>query len=368
MPAFNASGTVIESLESVSHQTYDNLDIIVVDDGSIDETGTLVRGYQAHDARIRLIHKPNGGVASARNAGIAAALGEFVAFIDADDLWHPTKIAKQMAALLASGPETALVYAPFRVIDVDGHVLSSPRRFNASGWVLYRHFHANLVGNGSSILVRKKHLDELGGFDTGLRASGAEGCEDLLLQLRIAARHRFVEIPEYLVGYRRHPSRMSNNAEQMIRSGKLALRIALAECADIPHLSPATVLNRYEWQGLKSAARQRQIGKLVGRLWRHYRISPDLMAVAFWTDYLLVGPRLLEHLKQTRQPCQHFYDHDPSAGADVVRPLPRFFRRLTILDQSYRPSIRPDCQSIRSTAPSCETPARPPELSQVTSR
>ena len=161
---------------------------------------------------------------------------------------------------------------------------------------------------------------------------------------------------------------MSNNAEQMIRSGKLALRIALSECANIPHLSPATVLYRYEWQSLKCAARQRQIGKLVERAWRLYRTSPDLMAVAFWTDYLLVGPRLLEHLQQTQQPSKHFYDHDPSAGADVVRPLPPFFRRLTILDQSYRPAIRSVDRDIRSTASSCRAAARPPELSQVTFR
>jgi glycosyltransferase involved in cell wall biosynthesis len=90
----------LEALESVSQQTYRNLEIVVVDDGSTDGTSALVQHHQQRNARVRPIQKPNGGVASARNAGIRSSLGAFVAFIDADDLWHPTKIAKQMTTLL----------------------------------------------------------------------------------------------------------------------------------------------------------------------------------------------------------------------------------------------------------------------------
>jgi glycosyltransferase involved in cell wall biosynthesis len=352
IPAFNASDTILEALESVSQQTYRNLEIVVVDDGSTDGTSALVQHHQQRDARVRLIQKPNGGVASARNAGIRSSLGAFVAFIDADDLWHPTKIAKQMTALLAGGPETALVYSPFRVIDIDGKVLSSSRRFGASGWVLYRHFHANLVGNGSSILVRKEVLEELGGFDPRLREAGAEGCEDLLLQLRIAARYRFAEVSEYLVGYRRRPGSMSSNAEQMIRSGVLAVRIALSECGDVPHLSIDAVLNRYEWQRLRCAARQGQIGDALWHSWRQFSANPGLTAAAFWNDLLLVAPRLSELLRSRplgrvwRSPeappaARHFYDFDPSSDIDRLRPVSRAVRRLALLDQSYRPKTKP---------------------------
>jgi len=352
IPAFNASDTISEAVESVLQQTYRNLEIVVVDDGSTDGTSALVQHYQKRDARVRLIQKPNAGVASARNAGIRSSLGAFVAFIDADDLWHPTKIAKQMTALLAGGPETALAYSPFRVIDVDGKVLSSSRRFGANGWVLYRHFHANLIGNGSSILVRKEVLEELGGFDPRLREAGAEGCEDLLLQLRIAARYRFAEVPEYLVGYRRRPGSMSSNTEQMIRSGVLAESIALLECRDVPHLSKDAILSRYEWQRLRCAARQGQIGDTLRHFWRQFSVNPGLASAAFWNDLLLVAPRLSDLVRnrssgrlwqsaKASPAVRHFYDFDPSSGIDRPRPVSRAVRRLALLDQTYRPKTKP---------------------------
>jgi glycosyltransferase involved in cell wall biosynthesis len=205
VPAFNAADTIEETLHSISQQTYRNLEIIVVDDGSTDGTVEVARRHGMADPRLRLLSRPNGGVAAARNEGIKASGGACLAFIDADDLWHPTKIAKQLAALLAGGPDTALVYSPFRLIDAAGMVLASPHKYGVNGWVIHRHFHTNLVGNGSALLIRRSVLEEFGGFDPWLRRQGAEGCEDLLLQLRIARHYRFGEVSEYLVGYRRLP-------------------------------------------------------------------------------------------------------------------------------------------------------------------
>lgn len=368
MPAYNASDTILEALASVSRQTYRDLEIIVVDDGSTDGTDALVQEYRLRDARVRLVRKANGGVASARNAGIQSSSGAFVAFIDADDLWHPTKIAKQMAALRAGGAETALVYAPFRVIDVEGRVLVSPPRFGASGWVLYRHFYANLVGNGSSILVRKAVVEELGGFDERLRQAGAEGCEDLLLQLRVAARYRFAEVPEYLVGYRRRPASMSSNAERMIRSGALAVRIALSECAHIPSLSKDAILYRYEWQRLRMAARQGRFGDAMRQFWRQFNADPELTAAAFLNDLALVAPRLSELARRPElhrfgllpvagQASRHFHEWDPAAGIDFLRTAPRTYRRLARLDEAYRPRARLASQGIHG--PVIELPAQP---------
>src|SRR6185436_16193158 len=128
VPARNAAKTIHETLHSISRQTYRALEIIVVDDGSTDETAAIAQRHSLDDPRFRVISKPNGGVASARNEGIRVTTGEFVAFIDADDLWHPTKIGKQMEALLSGGPDMALVYSPFRVIDAGGRVVSSPHK------------------------------------------------------------------------------------------------------------------------------------------------------------------------------------------------------------------------------------------------
>jgi glycosyltransferase involved in cell wall biosynthesis len=257
VPAFNAAHTIQATLHSISQQTYPALEVIVVDDGSTDGTAAIARRHSVSDPRFRVVSQPNNGVASARNTGIEASTGDFIAFIDADDLWHPTKTAKQLAALLAGGPDVALVYSPFRLIDADGMVLASPHKYGVNGWVLHRHFYTNIVGNGSALLIRRNVLAEFGGFDPRLRDQGAEGCEDLLLQLRIAAHYRFGEVTEYLVGYRRLPDNMSSNAEQMIRSGVLAVSQALSECDGVPGLSATAMLRRYEWQRLKASIRKR---------------------------------------------------------------------------------------------------------------
>jgi glycosyltransferase involved in cell wall biosynthesis len=163
IPAFNASNTLQQTLLSVSAQTYRNMEIIVVDDGSADHTALIARDFSQIDPRVRLIQKSNGGVASARNAGTQASAADFMAFIDADDLWHPTKIAKQIALLTAGGNDMALVYSPFRLIDTAGMVVGSSRNHRVEGWVVNRHFYINFIGNGSSILIRKHVLEELGG-------------------------------------------------------------------------------------------------------------------------------------------------------------------------------------------------------------
>lgn len=350
IPAFNAARTIQETLLSVSQQNYRALDIIVVDDGSTDETAALVRDHLRADPRGRLVQKPNGGIASARNEGIRASRGAFVAFIDADDLWHPTKIRKQIEALLCASADTALVYSPCRVIDAEGKVIHSLQRFCVNGWVLHRHFHTNIVGSGSSILVRKSVLEEVGGFDPCLREAGAEGCEDLLLQLRIAARYRFSEVSEYLVGYRRWAGGMSANREQMARSGTLAVRKALAECGDVPNLSADTMLRRYEWQRVRSALQQGKVSASLNHLWRQFKASPIFVLTALWNDLMIGGLRIGRAVwgavsgQLTLGPSmrrRHFYDFDPESDFRVPRlsimlhPL----RRLAALDETYRPTV-----------------------------
>jgi len=358
VPAFNAAATIEETLQSVSQQTYRNLEVIVVDDGSSDETAALVRRRGARDPRFRVISQPNGGVASARNAGVRASRGEFVAFIDADDLWHPTKIAKQLAALLSAGPETALVYSPFRVIDAAGNVIGSPHKYGVNGWVLHRHFHTNLVGNGSALLIRKRVLEEFGGFDTWLRSQGAEGCEDLLLQLRIAEHYRFGEVSEYLIGYRRLPGNMSSNVDQMIRSGILAVSKALSEC-QVPGVTASAMLKRYEWQRLRIAIKEGRWHEGVRHMARQFALSPGFVIAALWSEFVpvaakagrTVAGRLGWHMGDSGAP-RHFYDFDPSSGIDFGHrtPMSRALRRLSRLDQQYRPKRTVNsAQSSRGT-------------------
>ena len=234
IPAYNAADTLADSLDSVLAQTYGNLEVLVVDDGSNDATAAIVREYAERDARVCLLQQPNGGVAAARNRGLAAARGDYVAPVDADDLWHPTKLEKQMAVMLAGGPEIGLVYTLFRAIDEQGRIVWTPPGYDCEGWVLARHTYVNFVGHASSLLLRKAVALEAGGYDPGLRAVGAQGCEDYLLQLRVASRYRFGCVREYLVGYRQRPGSMSSQTTKMLRSYRLALSTIEAERPGLP--------------------------------------------------------------------------------------------------------------------------------------
>src|SRR4051794_3877496 len=103
VPAHNAAATLRQTLASIAAQTYRDLEIVVVDDGSTDDTSAIAAEFAHLDRRVRLVSQANAGVAAARNKGIALARGEYVAPVDADDLWEPTKIEKQVGVMTARG-------------------------------------------------------------------------------------------------------------------------------------------------------------------------------------------------------------------------------------------------------------------------
>jgi glycosyltransferase involved in cell wall biosynthesis/peptidoglycan/xylan/chitin deacetylase (PgdA/CDA1 family)/SAM-dependent methyltransferase len=221
IPAYNAAQTIDATLTSVRNQTHARLEILVIDDGSKDDTVERVQAHVAQDPRVRLLRQPNAGVAAARNHGIQACRSELVAPVDADDLWAPDKIERQLQALYRGGPRVALVYSWYAVIDQEGRVVETSHRPRDAGDVLARMCRGNLIGNGSSPLMRKAAVLEAGGYCSRLREQRAQGCEDLLLYFRIAERHDFAVVPAFLTGYRRLPEAMSADVTQMLRSYRL---------------------------------------------------------------------------------------------------------------------------------------------------
>jgi glycosyltransferase involved in cell wall biosynthesis len=221
VPAWNAERTLAETLSSVAAQTYRDLEILIVDDGSTDATATVAADFCAREPRARLISTANGGVATARNKAIAEATGQWIAPIDADDLWHPRKIEKQVVAVLSASERPGFVYCWHRLIDSESRVTGSGPHWQLNGRAYAQLAYLNVVENGSALLLSRDALLEVGGYDESLRARRAQGCEDVMVQLQVARRHPIAVVPEYLVGHRRHGSNMSGDFEQILRSWRL---------------------------------------------------------------------------------------------------------------------------------------------------
>lgn len=223
VPLHNGAATIEETLLSVQQQSWRSLEIVVVDDGSTDDGPARVAQLRRKDGRIRLLRQPNAGVAVARNTGAAAAAGAFLAFVDADDLWGPEKVALQMAALEAGGPRVGLAYTWSALINEESRVYSVWHRPQHEGEVFPDLCRANFVGNGSCTLMRRGAFESVGGYDPSLRARGAQGCEDLMIYLRLAERYEFRVIRRHLTGYRVTRANMSSDAMRMLRSCELTL-------------------------------------------------------------------------------------------------------------------------------------------------
>ena len=156
---------------------------------------------------------------------MARAAGDYVAPLDADDLWHPQKIAKQVEAALAAPEPPGFVYCWSRDIDEQGLVWRDGERYAIEGAAFQQLVYVNFVGNGSALLLSRAAALAVGGYDARLRSARLEGCEDILLQLQVARRHPVALVPEYLVGYRRRDGAMSGDPRHMYESWKAAARI-----------------------------------------------------------------------------------------------------------------------------------------------
>jgi len=229
VPAYNAQATLAETLDSISRQRHRALEILIIDDGSTDNTGAIAACFCQRDQRARLLAKANGGVASARNLGLRNARGAYVAPIDADDIWHPDHLAGLLARMRQSPESYGFVSARYRQIDGASRIVGSapPIQFGANAvHALLRH---NFVGNGSAMLLNRDVALDTGGYEERLRLAGAEGSEDFLLQLRIADKHPVAVVDAFTVGYRRLPTSMSSNIRQMVESERLALALFFSE-------------------------------------------------------------------------------------------------------------------------------------------
>ncbi|MEO0456164.1 MAG: glycosyltransferase [Cyanobacteria bacterium P01_A01_bin.114] len=266
IPAYNSARTIGDTVQSVLAQTFTDFEIIVINDGSQDDT--LERLSAIADPRLRVFSYDNAGVAISRNRGIEKAKGEYVAFLDADDLWVPEKLHDQYQAL-RENPTAALAYSWTEYIDDSGAFFRPGMRPSFRGDVYRRLLVSNFLECGSNPLVRRSALQKVGGFDADLPPS-----EDWEMWLRLARRYDFalVESPQIL--YRVSTSSASFDLKKHERSKLKAIEKAFADVPpSLALLKRRCISNFYRYLTFKmldtsvSTMSNRQRAMLAARYW-----------------------------------------------------------------------------------------------------
>ena len=234
IPAYNAARYLERTLVSVLSQTHQHLEVIVVDDGSQDDTPAMVRRWAEQDGRVQLIQQANRGVAIARNTGIAQAQGEFIAPVDADDIWYAENLERQVKRLQDAGPQTGVCYGWSVDIDENDQPNGGFRAATIEGLVYRSMLCHNFLGNASSTVIRRAALEDIGGYDASLKQRQAQGCEDWDLYLRLAEKYEYCVAPAFLIGYRKTDAAMSGDYRQMGRSQALMLDAVQQAHPEIP--------------------------------------------------------------------------------------------------------------------------------------
>ena len=227
IPAYNAEPTLSETLASVCAQTFSDIEVIVIDDGSTDGTAALVRGWQ--DPRVRVVSVPQGGVARARNTGIELSTGAFVAFIDADDMWLPAKLERQLEAIRAPGDHGMCVTAAIRV-DARGAELAPIPVVQTDDYCKALLLDSMVAGCLSSGLVRRSAIERSGAFNPALSQ-----CADWDLWLRLSRVTTFAVVPGELVLYRVHANNMSADISLLERDTFGVLDAFFSDVASTPY-------------------------------------------------------------------------------------------------------------------------------------
>ncbi len=283
MPAYNAAQTIPKTIQSVLDQTFTDFELIVINDGSTDQTVEQVESFQDH--RIHLFSFPNAGPQKSRNRGIAKAQGTYLAFLDADDLWTSTKLADQLEAL-KTHPEAGFVYSWTDWIDEGDRVWRRGSHVAVEGDVLQRLLLNDFIGSGSNPLVWADAIKTVGGFDEAIL-----GGQDWEMWLRLAAHYPVTVVAKVQVLYRKASTSRawSNNVQRQEKGFRQVVEKTIQASPDrLQSVRRAVLGNIYK--SLIVDLLERAVGRCDA--WRVLRF----IALAVWFDPALLKARVLYKL------------------------------------------------------------------------
>jgi glycosyltransferase involved in cell wall biosynthesis len=216
VPVYNGESYLLDTLETINQQTYPYIHVYVVDDHSTDSTPQILADHGSRFPRTIIRHPENRGLSAARNSGIASGSGQYIAILDADDLWRPMKLERQLAVFQSADTSLGIVSSDFQIIDEHG-TMRDPTVYNycrditpSTRDLLVL---GNVVSGGSAALIRRECFERCGGFDESLSA-----CEDWEMWHRIAAHYSIRILREPLVLVRRHSQSMQGDTPRMLRN------------------------------------------------------------------------------------------------------------------------------------------------------
>jgi len=242
IPTHNRSTKLVKAIESVLSQTYTELEILVVDDQSIDNTKAVVEEMIQNDKRISYFRNPNKGANNARNFGIQQAKGNYIGFLDDDDVWMKSKLEKQFKVMSALGPEFGVVYCTFARKKTNGRILRQhPSRFSSikNGNILDRLLKRNFITT-STLFVKAEVFQKCGMFDPNYKSF-----QDWELLTRIARDFHFFYLKEILVHVYE-----SNDSITLDKSGRVLTKLKhLKQFMNLYELKPRLLSRRYSSLG-----------------------------------------------------------------------------------------------------------------------
>lgn len=219
IPVFNGEKTIEETIQSITNQTFDDFEIIVINDGSTDSTLDIISSL--NEPRLNIFSYTNAGLSAARNRGIAKAKGEYISFIDADDMWTDNKLEEQLKALQKNS-QASVAYSWTNWIDENGNFLRPGGHINANGDVFLQLLKRDFIESGSNVIVKTKALATVGNFDDSINAVA-----DWDMWLRLAESYQFVCVPIPQILYRVSVNSMSSNVWKMEKESLQVIEKAL---------------------------------------------------------------------------------------------------------------------------------------------
>lgn len=216
MPVYNSSKYLDRSIQSVINQTYSNYELVIVDDGSTDNSKDIITKYRSNVNTIKYIYEENKGIAGARNTGINNANGDYIALLDADDTWRRDKLESCVNAI-SNNLSVGFIYSAFNVIDENDKILySSILDINATPDDIFKNLVLRKINIAAvTVLFRKKCCDSVGIFDESKEIMGVD---DRDLWIRISSKYKCLYIPKILASWRKHPQNYSGQKDIMIQA------------------------------------------------------------------------------------------------------------------------------------------------------